>query len=210
MVVLIADASPIIRKVIVTNLSRLGIPEGQIVEAVDGDMAMQKFNAIRSLDMVIVDFQLPVISGIDLVEKMTETGRHPVCAIVITHNILTPAQHKAVEMLKVHGMVKKPFDLDEFMKVIEPLMHAIESHDLPPRGFSRPKPAEVLELLGTPLEEARIEDNRLVLEFDQREILVDFEKFMKLIQVRNKPTESADSSPSAEKAEEPSQSRKAS
>lgn len=74
MKVLIVDDYPVARAVLRKILERLGATE--IVEAADGRSALEKLReAAFSFDLLLLDWSLPHISGIDIAREL---ARHPV------------------------------------------------------------------------------------------------------------------------------------
>ncbi|MDD3269076.1 MAG: diguanylate cyclase [Syntrophomonadaceae bacterium] len=71
MKVLVADDDQISRKVVKAQLLKWGY---EVVEAEDGEKAWQILNEEESLRMVIVDWMMPGIDGLELCHKLRESG----------------------------------------------------------------------------------------------------------------------------------------
>jgi two-component system, chemotaxis family, chemotaxis protein CheY len=63
---LVVDDSATMRRIVVNSLNRIGY--SQTAEAGDGDEALDVFNS--SIDCIITDWNMPRMSGLDLVKKL--------------------------------------------------------------------------------------------------------------------------------------------
>ena len=69
--VLVADDSRLIRTIIVDMLRGLGMKE--VVEATDGREAVEVFRE-NEFDLVVLDWQMPGICGLEVIEAIRATG----------------------------------------------------------------------------------------------------------------------------------------
>ncbi len=73
--ILIADDEPRLRKLLSDYLSREGY---QVVEAGDGEQALDVFYRDRELDMMILDVMMPERDGLQVCREMRETSTLPI------------------------------------------------------------------------------------------------------------------------------------
>ncbi len=73
--ILIVDDDPNIREVLTVLLGS----EGYAVEqAENGDIALEKFGADKSIDLIILDIMMPGMSGVEVCARIRETSQVPV------------------------------------------------------------------------------------------------------------------------------------
>ncbi len=104
--VLVADDCKVIRKIVADMLRGLGVEE--VVEAIDGGEAVTAFQQ-NDFDLVILDWQMPGMCGLEVIETIRTTGSE-VPIIMVT---ATGVEHEhvvdAVEV-GVSDYLLKPFD----------------------------------------------------------------------------------------------------
>lgn len=104
---LIVDDSQTMRRIVVNSLKNLGYED--FVEAGDGKEALVKLSADDSLNFVITDWNMPVLSGLELIKAIRsdeKMGKIPVL-MVTTRGV----KDDIIEALKakVNNYVVKPF-----------------------------------------------------------------------------------------------------
>lgn len=104
---LIVDDSQTMRRIVVNSLKNLGYED--FVEAGDGKEALVKLSADESLNFVITDWNMPVLSGLELIKAIRsdeKMGKIPVL-MVTTRGV----KDDIIEALKakVNNYVVKPF-----------------------------------------------------------------------------------------------------
>ena len=119
------------------------VPTGQILESAindergyeahvvsNGDAALAAI-ALRSPDLLLLDIQLPGMSGLELYDRIRADGRFDLLPIVFE----TGGGRENAQQLRDRGIatyVKKPFDLVELVRFVKRLA--------PPRAAVRPDP----------------------------------------------------------------------
>ena len=116
--ILIAEDDPDIRDLVVFRLERAG---WQVLEAGDGEQALEIVRS-KKPDLVIVDWMMPVMSGIELISKLREdpdTGGLPILML----------SARAQETDIVHGFTSgandyltKPFSPQELFLRVQALL----------------------------------------------------------------------------------------
>lgn len=103
---------------------------GYVAERVSsGDEALASL-ALRSPDLLLLDIQLPGMSGLELYDKIRADDRFKGLPIVFE----TGGGRRHAEALRARGIatyVKKPFDLEELVRFVKKLAP-------PLRGVARP------------------------------------------------------------------------
>lgn len=104
---LIVDDSQTMRRIVVNSLKNLGYED--FVEASDGKDALLKLSADEAINFVITDWNMPVLSGLELIKAIRsdeKMGNTPVL-MVTTRGV----KDDIIEALKakVNNYVVKPF-----------------------------------------------------------------------------------------------------
>lgn len=106
MKVLLAEDSGVMRKIIARGLNSLWVDN--VVEAADGAIAFELFNRTDDFDLVLTDWNMPNMNGLQLVQAIRGTGsRVPIMMIT------TEAEKvRVLEAIQagVNDYLVKPFD----------------------------------------------------------------------------------------------------
>ena len=111
--VMVVDDDPVIRALI----SEIVLTTGNVVEACESGAACLDALAVETPDLVVLDLQMPGMTGIDVLEKIRadeKTAALPV--ILLSANSDSPMIKEAD--VKADHYMQKPFDVKEFMQVI--------------------------------------------------------------------------------------------
>ena len=130
-VICIVDDQPALLQMLRFALSFQGVT---VIEAVDGDDALKKISS-QHVDMLITDWQMPVMDGIELVRRLRKIKAYADLPSVVISCRDDLEARKEARSLGVMTWLKKPFRISEVQLVVE---HAL---DLPGQTFL-PKAAE--------------------------------------------------------------------
>ncbi len=108
MKVLVVDDSGVMRKIIIRSLNAVGVND--TVEAGDGAEGFTAFKA-DSFDMVLTDWNMPVRSGLELVQDIRGTGSQVPIIMITTEAQKT--QVIAAIQAGVTDYLTKPFESDD-------------------------------------------------------------------------------------------------
>ena len=119
--ILIVDDSKTIRSVIKKTLQIAGVPIAELYEATNGAEGLQSMKD-NCVDLVFADINMPVMSGIEMVEKMAVDqmlGKIPVI-IVSTEGSKTRIE----ELFKkgVRAYIRKPITPEILRNVVKEVM----------------------------------------------------------------------------------------
>ena len=118
---LIVDDSSTMRRIIINTLTKLGYQH--FVEAGNGREGLERL-AAAPVDLIITDWNMPEMNGIDFVRQLrTTTNGRVVPVLMVTTNA---ANADVAEALKagVNNYVVKPFTADTLKEKI----NAVSSH----------------------------------------------------------------------------------
>jgi two-component system chemotaxis response regulator CheY len=116
--VLVVDDSGVMRKIISRALGELGIND--VEEAADGQIALDLINASGPFDLLITDWNMPVMNGLELVQSLRSSG----CTIPIIMVTTKSEKESVLQAIQagVNDYVIKPFERDMLRLKIERLV----------------------------------------------------------------------------------------
>ncbi len=119
--ILLVDDSQTVRAVIRKTLDLAEVDVGQIYEAANGQEALDILNE-NWLDLVFADINMPVMTGIEMVDRMSKDGLLKTVPVVI---VSTEGSSTRVEQLKAMGVsayVRKPFTPEIIRAVVDEVL----------------------------------------------------------------------------------------
>ncbi len=90
-----------------------------VVLAMNGEEALKKMNK-QIPDLIILDYQLPIMDGYTFVMKIKEMGLD--IPTVIMSGLPDRAEEKAKEMQMVKKIIGKPFQLNDIRAIVRELL----------------------------------------------------------------------------------------
>ena len=106
MKVLIIDDSPVMRRIVRHALHQAGLEGHDCDEAEDGRRALEWIEQ-RSYDLILSDWNMPHMTGIELLETLHASGKRiPFCFVT---SDVTPAMRERASAAGAHAFVTKPF-----------------------------------------------------------------------------------------------------
>ncbi len=104
---LIVDDSNTMRRIVVNTLKSLGYNE--YVEAEDGKVALEKLNADSSINFVITDWNMPVMTGLELTKAIRANERTKELPILMVTTRGVKEDIVQALQARVSNYVVKPF-----------------------------------------------------------------------------------------------------
>ena len=115
--ILIIDDSATTRAVIKKTLNMAGIPVGEIHEAANGQEGLDSLQE-QWIDLVFVDINMPVMNGVEFVEKKNDDPALKSIPVVIVSTDTTVARQEQLRAHGVQAFVRKPFTPEELKKIV--------------------------------------------------------------------------------------------
>ena len=111
MKVLIVDDSQIMRRIIVGLLKKAGVED--VAEAADGKEALDLLSQDKQIGLVLLDWNMPVMSGIDTLRSIRTTNRTLPVVMITTES----EKERVVEAIKAgaNDYLLKPFRPDDIL-----------------------------------------------------------------------------------------------
>jgi len=119
MQVLIADDSTLSRNFVRRSMHAIGIH--QVVEARDGAEALRYLKAQR-FDLVISDYNMPHIDGLELVEHIRHHSDQPAVPVMMITSEQNRSRLAAIESAGVSAICNKPLDYELLKQLVRQLV----------------------------------------------------------------------------------------
>jgi two-component system, chemotaxis family, chemotaxis protein CheY len=114
---LVVDDSPVTRKMVRRALGLCGLEVAQVYEAGDGAEALEALGQ-HHVDLVLADINMPVMNGMELVERMSKDAE--LCSVPVVI-VATPMSQDRVEQVLDRGArayLAKPFRPEALRDVV--------------------------------------------------------------------------------------------
>jgi len=118
------DDSTVVKAVMVNALGQCGIPIHEIHDAANGRDALRILES-SPIDLVFADINMPVMSGVELVERMHADERLKEIPVII---ISTEGSATRMEYLREKGVkayVRKPFTAEQIHAAVRTVMESM-------------------------------------------------------------------------------------
>ena len=114
--VLVVDDSETVRQVLQLTLSNAGF---DVIEAEDGDDALNKLSSAPVVDMLITDLNMPNMDGLELIKTIREDKKHRFTPIVMLTTESSEEKKRAGREAGASGWIVKPFKPEQLLKVVK-------------------------------------------------------------------------------------------
>ncbi len=111
--VLLVDDSAVMRKIIQRNIKETGLIVDEFVEAGDGKQALDKVNADGNLDLILLDWNMPNMSGIEFVKALRSLNLPNRIPVVMVTTEGSEAKVNEAKESGADGYLTKPFTADQ-------------------------------------------------------------------------------------------------
>lgn len=126
--VLVVDDDPAVARLVRVVLER----EGLQVEHAHDAAAAREMLANRTCKVVLTDYTMPDVHGLDLVRSLEASGVRA-AFLVMSAFLEQPVVHEICAEAAVAGMIRKPFELKELVRDVRAAMGAGDDAE-PPAG----------------------------------------------------------------------------
>jgi two-component system chemotaxis response regulator CheY len=119
--ILIVDDSKTIRSVIKKTLDIAGVPVGDLYEAENGKEALDVMNS-NWIDLIFADINMPVMSGIEMVKKMSEDNMLDKTPVIIVSTEGSKTRIDDLLELGVRAYLRKPINPEDLRNIVKEVM----------------------------------------------------------------------------------------
>ncbi len=122
MKILIADDSKVMRMLVRRALRQAGYGNAEVTEACDGEEAYQAFVKDPSINLILSDWNMPVLDGFGLLENLRADGFRVPFVFVTTE--CTDEMRTKANAAGANRFIVKPFDGENVRFALEMLIGA--------------------------------------------------------------------------------------
>jgi len=170
---LVADDSNIMRKIIKTNLSKIGVKD--VKEAKDGRDALSVLLADSYINLLFLDIDMPEMNGKELLIALKEKKRLASLNIIVISAELNDTLKEYLMGFNIKYFIPKPFDLKAFEEVAVPLVEALKASYMEEEKVDA---GEIKKLFKEP-PKSSIERDNIVLSFGEKKLKIDIDVALK-------------------------------
>ena len=120
MKILIVDDSKAMRMIIKRTLKQAGFDGHEIIEACDGVQAVELVTS-DTPDLVLSDWNMPEMNGIDLLKKLREDGNQVNLGFITSES--SPNTIKEAMGAGASFVITKPFTPESFQQTLQPVLN---------------------------------------------------------------------------------------
>jgi len=124
--ILIVDDSAVMRAMILKTMRMTNLPLGEIYQAANGQEGLDSLNQ-HWIDLVIVDINMPVMNGEEMIDRMQENPNTKEIPIIV---VSTEGSRTRIERLQHKGarFIHKPFSPEIICDTIKDIT-GVEGND---------------------------------------------------------------------------------
>lgn len=110
--VLVVDDSSVMRKIIQRNIKETGLIVDEFIEAGDGKQALEKVSDHGNLDLILLDWNMPNMSGIEFVKALRSLNLPRRIPVVMVTTEGSDTKVIEAKQSGADGYLTKPFTAD--------------------------------------------------------------------------------------------------
>lgn len=123
--ILVVDDSAVMRSMIKKTILNSGVEVGEIYEAGNGQAGLEVL-ATEWLDILFIDVNMPVMDGMEMLEKVRENAEYVDLPILIVSTESNPERIEIIQKMNA-GFVHKPFTPEVLRERILEALGVLES-----------------------------------------------------------------------------------
>ena len=118
--IIVVDDSMAMRLIVMKTLREAGFDGHDIEQAEDGAQALEMIKTNKP-DVVLCDWNMPKLTGPELLQQLNTDGITPVFGFVTTES--TPEMKKKADELGAKFLIAKPFTPETFKTTLDPFFN---------------------------------------------------------------------------------------
>ena len=131
--ILIVDDSETVRAVIAKTLKIADVPVAELYEASNGQEALDILGE-RWVDLVLADINMPVMNGIEMIERMSQDGMLRSIPVIVVSTEGSQTRIEQIMSKGVQAYLRKPFKPEQVKEVIGRIMAGQPDGGAAPQG----------------------------------------------------------------------------
>ena len=119
--ILVVDDSRTTRTVVEKTLSLAGVPIHQLYQAENGKEALEVLDS-NWIDLVMADINMPVMDGVELINRMLSRGLLQAIPVVMISNDGSETRIEQMRSKGVRAYIRKPFTPEAMRSLVEDIL----------------------------------------------------------------------------------------
>jgi two-component system chemotaxis response regulator CheY len=119
--ILLVDDSETVRAIIAKTLALADIPTANVYQAANGKEALEILSR-EWVDLVFADINMPVMGGVEMIEKMYGDGLLKTIPVIIVSTEGSLTRIDELKSMGVKAYIRKPFTPEMLRKVVDGIM----------------------------------------------------------------------------------------
>lgn len=173
---LIADDSPIMRKIVRTNLEKAEVR--LIKESKNGEETMATLRQ-GDTNLLFLDLNMPEPTGWEILEELHRQGKTNEVAVIIVSNEMGESSKEQLKRSGAAGFIPKPFSIKVFQEVAVPIIDSIKNEEKWESLFEVQREEELVALFRNETPQCSIEGGYICFEFKENIIKIDQKELAK-------------------------------
>ncbi len=93
----------------------------KVLKAFNGEEALTYLDG-SPIDMVISDFNMPIMNGYELTKAIRQMSEYKATPIIILSTDDSPEKKQMTQEMNIDAWLMKPFDREDFLKIISEII----------------------------------------------------------------------------------------
>ncbi len=124
--ILLVEDDSHIGRIIELSLPELGVPY-EFVSAISAEDALEQWHR-QPFDMLLTDYNLRGMNGIQLIEELRRQGFRPPTLLVTAYD--SSVMRREVRNLRIDAYLPKPFFMDDLVNAVRRLLPTSSTHEV--------------------------------------------------------------------------------
>ncbi|MDE7317173.1 MAG: response regulator [Helicobacter sp.] len=180
--VLVADSSPITKKLILGALKKLSVP--RILECPDGDTVLEYLNENMEFNVLFLNSNVTGMDYHTLITKMKGRGVTDKITIFLVSNQLNDAQYRLLQNDGVKHFITKPFNAIKLESIITPIIRTLMDPQHHRGIYENEYKDEIFEILQKGVRFQVVEQQNLLLTKSADKVLkIPLDAFLRIVRL---------------------------
>jgi len=160
---LVADDSPIMRKIIRTNLEKINVK--LIKEAKNGSETLSVLRQ-EAINLLFLDLNMPEPTGWEILDQLHKENKTAEICVIIVSSEISEESRDGLKKSGAAGFIPKPFSIQVFQDTVLPILGMIQNEEKRERLFEEQRAEELWTFFKTENPKLKTSENYLCFEFE--------------------------------------------
>ena len=114
--ILVVDDFEGVRNLTKAALEKVGY---KVLTAEDGKAALQHCNGIQKIDLIVSDYNMPIMDGLAFVKEVKKMSKYQFTPILMVTTETKEEKKQSAFVEGITGWIKKPYDIQQFLEIVK-------------------------------------------------------------------------------------------